>query len=135
MIGYSSQPQFDTLCQIPVHQAAKHGRIMEKALQRPNRSCHCVMACMMMRSRHANVCTLLAGVAGEDAAETSLFVEPLRWMSGALQLGKDQVVSGKLSCPGCASLSQLFWVEKITVHTCSMFLLCVLRTSSAARGA
>ena len=43
-----------------------------------------------------------AGTPAEEA-ETSLFVEPLRWMSGALQLGKDRVVSGKLSCPGCAA--------------------------------
>lgn len=59
-------------------------------------------------------------------AETSLFVEPLRWMSGALQLGKDQVVSGKLSCPGCASLSQLFWVVKFlfTLAQCFCSAFC-----------
>lgn len=71
-----------------------------------------------------------AGTPAEEA-ETSLFVEPLRWMSGALQPGEDRVVSGKLSCPGCAAVRGL--VEHCHAHMesgkpysieCLMFELC-----------
>ena len=53
-----------------------------------------------------------AGAAAKDSAETSLFVEPLRWMSDALQVGEDRLVSGKLSCPGCERLSEAWVLQR-----------------------
>ena len=58
--------------------------------------------CVVNESTQHTSSAWAAGTPAEEA-ETSLFVEPLRWMSSALQLGKDRVVSGKLSCPGCAA--------------------------------